>query len=402
MPEKTILGDLKILETYVFYDGPRVFSCISLTDQIYLALWAAEGADGDDWLYLPISKSRLEMVRSGGIALRAAVEWPEGFTFRVFLPHRPGSLDSVEPISSSEIPEEWLPEEGYCLDLATHTLPLADPESVIETKARQESRTRLRLRVKLPKFSRSEAPARAIGALLLQTQAVYDNLGYALREITPSQRGKIPADVTGQTAISMVGASAASFMLEMASNELDDLLGESLFVQVTEKLIELLDMNLEYSELASKLAEIKPRAAKSFRLLVEKFVETGGDVTVAAAGAHIPYSKRELTSEKLHEFAKTLNRLVPEDQSIEIRRRMVLYKIDTERRTFGFRDESSNPADDYEGKIDDLAWPQASHATVQEHYDVLIVGTTVIDETVGERRTKYRLMQISHISGEVR
>ncbi|MFJ7909865.1 hypothetical protein [Kitasatospora sp. NPDC096204] len=200
----------------------------------------------------------------------------------------------------------------------------------------------------------------------------------------------------------MVGASAASFMLEMASNELDNLLGESLFVQVTEKVIELLDMNLEYSELAGKLAEIKPRAAKSFRLLVENFVETGGDVTVAAAGTHIPYSKRELPSEKLHEFAKTLNRLIPEDQSIEIRRRMVLYKIDTESRTFGFRDESSNPADDYEEKIDDLAWPQASHTTVQEHYDVLLVGTTVIDETVGERRTKYRLMQISHISGEVR
>ncbi|MFJ7909864.1 DUF6575 domain-containing protein [Kitasatospora sp. NPDC096204] len=163
MPEKTILGDLKILETYVFHDGPRVFSCISLTDQIYLGPWAAEGADGDDWLYLPISKSRLEMVRSGVIALRTAVKRPEGFTFRAFLPHHPGSQDLVDPIPPSEIPEEWLPEGGYCLDLATHTLPLADPESVIETKARQESRTRLRLRSSRPSSPAARLPPAPLG-----------------------------------------------------------------------------------------------------------------------------------------------------------------------------------------------------------------------------------------------
>ncbi|MFJ9742545.1 DUF6575 domain-containing protein [Streptomyces sp. NPDC101166] len=402
MPRDTILGELKMQESYVYYDGPRVFSCTSLTDQTFLAAWAEEGDEGDEWLYVPVSQARLDMVRSGGIPLRTAIESSEGFIFQVSLPHDVGRDDTAKPIRAGDIPEEWLPEPDFALDISTHTLPLAESEEVIESKAKQESRTRLRLCVSLPQFARSEAPARGIGGLLLTTQSVYDNVGYSLTEENPSPRGRIPSEVAAQTAISVVGAAASSFVLEMASNELDDLLGDSLFAQTTSKVLELLDLTLEYSELSAKLAEIKPRAAKSFRSMVEKLAETGGDVTLAAAGTRLPYTARKLPAGKLDEFAKTLKRLVPEDQVEEVRRRMRLYKIDTERRTFGFRDESMDPVVDYEGAIDDAAWPQASHATVQENYDVLILGTTVIDETVGERKTTYRLMQVSPISGLAR
>ncbi|MFF4280250.1 DUF6575 domain-containing protein [Streptomyces kronopolitis] len=395
MPRDTVLGELKMQESYVYYDGPRVFSCISLTDQVYLAVWAEEGAAEDEWLYIPISRARLDMVRSGGIPLRSAIQNPEGFIFKASLPHDVGRGDVVKPIRVGDIPEDWLPEPDFELDIATHTLPLAEPKEVIARKAQQESRTRLRLHVSLPRFARSEAPARGIGCLLMATQSVYDNVGYSLTDENPSPRGKIPGEVAAQTAISLLETAASSFVLEMASNELDDLLGDSLFAQTTSKLLDLLDLKLEYSELSVKLAEIKPRAAKSFRFMVEKFAETGGDVTIAGAGTRMPYIARELPAGKLEEFAKTLKRLVPEEQVEEVRRRMRLYKIDTQRRTFGFKDESMDPTIDYRGAIDEAAWPQASHATMQDVYDVLILGTTVLDETVGERKTTYRLMQLS-------
>jgi hypothetical protein len=401
MPQGTPLGELKLVETFFYYDGPRIFSCVSLTDQLYLAFWVEEGDSRDTWLYIPVSQARLGMVRSGGISLRACIESPEGFAYVVTMPYSDEEREEVNPVRPSSIPDEWLPEPTSFLDLDTHTLPIAEPDSVIEFKARQESRTRLRLRVKIPELARSEAPVRAVGALLTRAQSLYDNFGYSIQEENPSDRGPIPADITAKTGISLVGAAASSFMLELASAELDDLFGNSLFSEVTQKLLTLLDLELEYSELAHKLAEVKPRAAKSFRSLVEKMAETGGDVTVAAAGVGIGYSKRELSAERLQDFLRVLNRLTPEEEVVVIRGRMRLYKVDTKHHTFGLRDESLDPHVEYEGAIDDAAWQQASHATVEENYDVLVTGTTVIDETVGDKRTTYRLAQISHTSGEV-
>jgi hypothetical protein len=401
MPRDTLLGELKLVETYFEYDGPRIFSCISLTDQLYLALWVNEGDTGDDWLYVPVSHARLNMIRSGGLSLRNAIQLAEGMAYSVFLPYDDGEIDTARPLAPSSIPEVWLPQPDASVEIPTHTLPLAEPQHVIEMKALQESRTRLRLRVKVPDSFRSEAPAGSIGKILVMTQSVYDNFGYSLQNDSPSPVGRIPADISSRTAVSVVGASAASFVLELASNELDDLFGESLFADVTRRLLELLDLNLEYAELANRLVEIKPRAAKSFRKLVEKFAETGGDVTVAAAGSSIAYSERYLPADRLQSYLASLSRLVPDEEVASIRGRMRLFKVDTERRTFGVRNELVDPPIDYEGAIDDLAWPQASHATVQENYDVLITGVTVLDEAVGEKKTTYRLVQISPTSGTV-
>jgi hypothetical protein len=401
-PRGTILGELKLIESYFEYDGPRIFSCISLTDQLYLALWVNEGEAGDDWLYIPVSHARLDMIRSGGLPLRGAVQLAEGLAFSVFLPYDEDEVDTARPLTPSSIPEEWLPSPETCIEIPTHTLPLAEPQNVIEMKAQQESRTRLRLRVKIPESFRSEAPASSIGKILVMTQSVYDNFGYSLQNENPAPVGRVPSEISNRTAVSVVGASAASFVLELAASELNDLFGESLFADVTRRLLELLDLNLEYPDLARRLVAIKPRAAKSFRKLVEKFAETGGDITVAAAGASIPYSERHLPAERLQTYLAALNRMVPDEEIATIRGRMRLFKVDAERRTFGVKNELADPPVDYEGAIDDSAWPQASHATIQENYDVLITGVTVLDEAVGETKTTYRLMQISSTTGTVK
>ncbi|MFJ7523636.1 DUF6575 domain-containing protein [Streptomyces griseus] len=400
MPRNTLLGELKMLETFIDYDGPRLFSCVSLTDQLYLALWVEEGEEGDSWIYLPISQARLGMVTSGGISLRAALESPEGFLYEVFMPHDVDSSDSVRPHAASAIPASWLPAEESFLNLETHTLPLAEPGNVFELRARQESRTRLRFELRPPDFARSEAPVRSIGALLTHAQVVYDNIGHSEFEENPPPRGRVPAEVARQTALSMVGATASSFVLEMASSQLDDLFGSSLFVDVTHKLLGLLNADLDNSELADRLAEIKPRAAKSFRVLVEKFAETGGDVTVAAAGTSFSYTARDFPVEKLHSFLGRLRQLVPDDDVQLIRGRMRLFQINTDRKTFGLRDETFDPHASYEGAIDDSAWRQASHSTVEDMYDVVIEGVTVTDEAIGERKTKYRLVQLTPVEGD--
>ncbi|WP_394328494.1 DUF6575 domain-containing protein [Mycobacterium avium] len=116
LPRDTILGELTLLETYVFYDGPRLFSAQSLTDQRYLAAWANEGHEADEWLYVAISEARLNMVRSGARTVRSAFLEPEGFTYRVIIPHDDSSPDSAKTVVPSEIETPWVSRRLGLLD----------------------------------------------------------------------------------------------------------------------------------------------------------------------------------------------------------------------------------------------------------------------------------------------
>ena len=103
-------GDLQLVEVFVAYDGPRVLSAQSATGQFFLAGWAAEGPEYDDWMFVPISSARLVMVRSGRITLRDAFIHPESMVYHVQLGHSPESDELVRLISGEDLPESWLPE----------------------------------------------------------------------------------------------------------------------------------------------------------------------------------------------------------------------------------------------------------------------------------------------------
>lgn len=387
----TILGDLEITETFVDFDGPRVFSCRSSTDQLYIAGWAQEGEDADLWLYLPISQRRLSIVRSGGLTLRSAFEAPEGLIYLVTIRHDEGD-DAAQPISASRLEDAWLPEPSFSLKLETFTLPPAEDGTTFERKAVQEARARMRLMVKLPKYTRSEAPTKKIGELLIATQSLYDNVGLAMLEDEPPQAGRIPLEIAEQTATDLVGLSAASFVVEIASSQLDDLLGKSVFSDVTSEILSLLATDLEREALIERLAQLRPRGAKSFRNFVGVLATTGGSVTVAGASATLPYSARELSASRLETLSKILNNLVPED-IFEVRGRMRLFKADMDRQQFGVVDEATDTR--YEGRVAKRALLQVDHATMNEVYDVVISEFRTFDEAVGERKPQHVLEQLS-------
>lgn len=396
LPRDTVLGELTLADTFVFYDGPRVFSCRSLTDQTYLAVWAEEGADADLWLYVPVSAARLAMIRSGGMSLREALSTPEGIAYLVRLPHDEDESDEARPISRSDLQDAWLPDEGFRLEIETATLRQADSEDAIVALARQEHRTRLRLRLRLDDELRSEAPARSVGELLVLTQNVYDNLGLAISEPDPPQTGRIPARISLEVESSVLETRAASFVVELGASKSDDLFGSSLFTQVTQRLLSLLDVSVDFDSLASDVRSLRPRGAKSFRKFVAGLADTGGDVTVAAAGVSFAYTRRVLSRDTLQNLVLILNRLVPDEEVEQIRGRMRLYRGDTQRRVFGLQDEAADLS--YEGKVSDRAFNQVAHAELGASYDVVIVATSVLDEVVGERRVRYELDQLAPIS----
>lgn len=394
LPAGTPLGELTLIETFVDFDGPRVFSCRSLTDQTYIAVWAAERETDDLWLFVPVSASRLTMVRSGGIPLRSAFEQPEDAVYLVTLPREDLFYDSAALIAPSDLLDDWLPEPDFQLDLNTPTLPAAEPAELWRRRALQENRGRLRLEVKLPKTTRSEAPTRKVGELLVSVQALFDNIGLAILRDNPPQAGPIPLEVAEQTATDLIGLSAASFVVNVASTNFEDLLGDSTFSEIAKRVLGLLDTTLDREELIAQLVQLSPRGAKSFRNFVKTLASTGGDIVVAGAANNLDYTARELSSDRLGTLSQILSILVPEDV-YSVRGRMRLFRGDTERKQFGVKDELTEAR--YEGAIAERALPQVHLAVLDDTYDVLISEYSNFDEAVGERKPVYILDQLTPV-----
>jgi hypothetical protein len=106
------LGELRVIDTYVYYDGPRLFAAESDGGQLFIVVWIDETEEADEWLYAPISPGRLSNVSSGEIDVRSAFVQPDGGTVYHVSTLTNGSPTIVEELSASSIREDWLPRPG--------------------------------------------------------------------------------------------------------------------------------------------------------------------------------------------------------------------------------------------------------------------------------------------------
>ena len=121
----TGLGRLEIVETYVFYDQPVLFSCKSAAGHLYLGVAADEDDQYLTWLYVGVSVERLNFIRSGAIDLHDAFAKPEdGFLLQEIIPYDDQTQPRMESIQPDQISEDMLPMPGECLDLETEMPPI--------------------------------------------------------------------------------------------------------------------------------------------------------------------------------------------------------------------------------------------------------------------------------------
>lgn len=120
----TGLGKLEIVETYIYYDQPVLFSCKSAAGHLYLGVAADKNDERETWLYVGVSAERLNFVRSGVIDLHNAFAEPEdGFLLKETVPYDE-TLPQMESIHPDQISEDMLPMPGERLNLKTETLPV--------------------------------------------------------------------------------------------------------------------------------------------------------------------------------------------------------------------------------------------------------------------------------------
>ena len=121
----TGLGKLEIVEIYVYYDQPVLFSCKSAAGHLYLGVAADKNDECETWLYVGISAERLNLVRSGAIDLHDAFAEPEdSFLLQEIVPYDGQTQPRLELIQPDQISEDMLPTAGERLELETDTLPI--------------------------------------------------------------------------------------------------------------------------------------------------------------------------------------------------------------------------------------------------------------------------------------
>lgn len=105
LPTSPLLGQLRIKETYDYYDQPCMFICVNTLDQLFLVLLI----NVDKWLYLPLSKDRYTSIKEGDLDLYSAFKSSETNTiYMVYGSH-------VNKLTIDKLLDEWLPDEGQYL-----------------------------------------------------------------------------------------------------------------------------------------------------------------------------------------------------------------------------------------------------------------------------------------------
>lgn len=212
LPVGTSLGQLQLLETYDYYDGPRLFSARNVVGTTFFVLWADVTQDEDIWLYAPVSTERLADLREGVLSIREAFTHAEDrVVYRVHQSKTTGAA-RVDPLAASEIPMDCLPPERDAIDVPS-IVPLALPEPHVEVEGAQWTRHRALQRIRIARTKGHLPPPLSAVTTILDSwvrlfEAVVRNLG-SPAELLPISA--VPGSFVVDMAISDPAAAHAAF-----------------------------------------------------------------------------------------------------------------------------------------------------------------------------------------------
>lgn len=106
LPSSTSLGELELLHTHIWFDGPCLISCKDTHNNLYMGVLIKREGGNEVWLYTVISEPSLEEVIKGVLSIRDIfLMYDQCYVVR--LPK--GGPDSAVPVPREDIPDDWLP-----------------------------------------------------------------------------------------------------------------------------------------------------------------------------------------------------------------------------------------------------------------------------------------------------
>ena len=384
-----MLGRLKIVETFEYYDQPVLFSCKNAAGRLYLVVAADENERNETWLYAGVSEKRLKLIRSGSIDLHDAFADPEdGFLVREIVPYNNQTGLQTDFVQPDQISEDMLPIPGERLNLKTDTLPaLSSPEEF----ARSQKREILNLTLNFEGVFMTEAPAVALSKILGTLQDVFNTIG-----MIHSDLSQVTEDIRRKMGISLIGVGAGSFDIRLASTEIVDLFNDSdfgsAFGNAIQRFLNLLDAGSNQEKLKRLLGPLGLRVENSYTKFLKSLNESVIDTKFTwvspnpQRGGTADLSKLQLRAaiEILERFQKA------EPVTFDITGTLMGAFLKSKK----FEIETTEKT--YTGDIADEALEAVSTATLSREYTAQMQETTEKSETTGEiTKLKYQLLKLS-------
>jgi hypothetical protein len=369
LPSKTSLGVLEILEVFQYYDGPKLFSAYNKAGSLFLAFWLGDEFNEislDKWLYVPVSKTRLDNIKAGVIDLLTACrEAEDEFVWIVEVPFSTQVPASALVMSVGTISDDDLPLPGSKLQIATHTIPDIEPILLRALRSKADI-----LDISLEEFDslRSEVGIRGLGATMISVQNCVDSL-YAAAKGYKSRR--IPDRIIEKSKLQAVDTYPSSFGIRLeAKQSINNIFNENDLFSTLLLFIKLIKLAGTPDILVVELKRLNNNnVAIKYLGLFDALIKSkiSFKATWGRPSENAELQSAQVTLEQANTAFALLRQSIEEYVEI-INVDCVLEAIDLRRQTFGLTDIESRLH--YEGKIDEHLISDATRvaATVPANY----------------------------------
>lgn len=386
---------LSIIEVYTFYDRPVLYCAQSETDRKYIILLADESDTSEDWLYVEISNSRLNQIRSGRLTLRSAFTNAEtGSLLRVNIPANLEEKVTFKHVSANELDLSELPNEDERLQLYAPTLPKAPRLVELQIEAKQNWREILLLRLKPTNEFLTEIASDILGSILKATQKFVETT-FVLNSKSHNKRlnGVL---VTPTLNVTRVGAS--SFAVELASVSSGNLFGETDISKAIEEIISLIQIQSNEKLLTEKIKSLPPKVIGAYAGFLKSLEKGINNTQIDWAS---PYHETAITTSFTQpEVIATLQLIerteFREPEMLDIQGALVGANLRSKKFEIHSKDDQDQPKN-YGGQIEDHALNELRNVKLGSTCRVSIKRIDKVDFATGEIESKFSLVKITNL-----
>jgi hypothetical protein len=366
--DNDIFGKLVIEETYLDFDGPRLFIAVNAVGQRYVVNCLDIDEDREHWVLTPVSDRRLGALRDGEIDLRTAYTNPE--LDRVYTIVTSPKGDLLKSAITLSLTEDMLPNPGALLPVVSKS---ASPLVNAPFLARTLNANIVLLRL-FPKSTKHEAPAESVGDILAAFAAfLREKLQRSYREAEAMIGQVANAAALAIPEVNVVGAFAGSLGVEFAVRG-----DEARIMDALRSAVGDLASVSNLEELYGRMNEAGDAEVSSMRKFLSRLSDAKSDLSVEAASISDDVPVRaELTLKKVRRGVRQLRKSDAKAEPVFLTLEVTLVGINLRAKTFEVRRISDD--EQFKGTLNAEVFSDVSKAELPSPYRVVLeVGTSMV------------------------